>query len=98
MAIIQLARTLSRVNIIGTASRQESVRAVRGFGRIMSGSFMRLRHGAASLAGLSHYPDFLNVHTPSARENMAEIIASHKAVSDSSTTLEPLDSCVLIKF
>ncbi|MDP4404760.1 zinc-binding alcohol dehydrogenase family protein, partial [Escherichia coli] len=29
---IQLARTLSRVNIIGTASRQESVRAVRGFG------------------------------------------------------------------
>ena len=55
---IQLARTLSRVNIIGTASRQESVRAVRGFG-----AHYVLDHSCCQPCWTpSHYPDFLNVH------------------------------------
>ncbi|MBL1703852.1 zinc-binding alcohol dehydrogenase family protein, partial [Klebsiella pneumoniae] len=50
---IQLARTLSRVNIIGTASRQESVRAVRGFGaHYVLDHSCALAPQVASLAGL----------------------------------------------
>ncbi len=84
---IQLARTLSQVNIIGTASRQESVRAVRGFGaHYVWIIHVRLRHRLPALLDSSITRIFSTYTTPSARENMAEIIA-HKAVSDSSTTL-----------
>lgn len=80
---IQLARTLSRVNIIGTASRQESVRAVRGFGA----HYVRLRHRLPALLDSLPLPGF-SQRTP--RHLPGKIwpkLLPHKAVSDSSTTL-----------
>ena len=84
---IQLARTLSRVNIIGTASRQESVRAVRGFGAHSWIIHVRLRHRLPALLDSLPLPGF-SQRTP--RHLPGKIwpkLLPHKAVSDSSTTL-----------
>ncbi len=85
---IQLARTLSRVNIIGTASRQESVRAVRGFGaHYVLIIHVRLRHRLPALLDSLPLPGF-SQRTP--RHLPGKIwpkLLPHKAVSDSSTTL-----------
>ncbi|SQC43071.1 putative alginate lyase [Klebsiella pneumoniae] len=61
---IQLARTLSRVNIIGTASRQESVRAVRGFGaHYVLDHSCALAPQVASLAGLPPITRIFSTYT-----------------------------------
>lgn len=95
---IQLARTLSRVNIIGTASRQESVRAVRGFGaHYVWIIHVRLRHRLPALLDSLPLPGFSQRtprHLP--RENMAEIIAPQGRIGLIDDP-EPLD-LRLIKF
>ncbi|MDE3872160.1 zinc-binding dehydrogenase [Escherichia coli] len=95
---IQLARTLSRVNIIGTASRQESVRAVRGFGaHYVLDHSCALAPQVASLAGLPPITRIFSTYTtPSAWENMAEIIAPQGRIGLIDDP-EPLD-LRLIKF
>ncbi len=61
---IQLARTLSRVNIIGTASRQRECQSgSRVWCALCPGSFMcACATGCQPCWTPSHYPDFLNVH------------------------------------
>jgi zinc-binding alcohol dehydrogenase family protein len=85
---IQLARTLSRVNIIGTASRQRVSERFAGLVRIMSWIIhVRLRHRLPALLDSLPLPGF-SQRTP--RHLPGKIwpkLLPHKAVSDSSTTL-----------
>lgn len=85
---IQLARTLSRVNIIGTASRQESVRAVRGFGaHYVWIIHVRLRHRLPALLDSLPLPGFSQRTPRHLHGKIWPKLLPHKAVSDSSTTL-----------
>ncbi len=94
---IQLARTLSRVNIIGTAPGRRVSERFAGLVRIMSWIIhVRLRHRLPALLDSSHYPDFLNVHHAICLENMAEIIAPQGRIGLIDDP-EPLD-LRLIKF